>query len=213
MKIFVVHYKKLTERRTFVERQLKINNMEAEFVDQYDRDTLTESEINMFHSRFEDYKKSVMAITLSHLYCFREIAAKYDYGMIFEDDVILSCNFNLKLKTYMEQLPDEWDMLFIGDGCGFHIPEACPDINIYKKGNEVTSWGGNGATRCVDSYLVSNKCAKKVIEYLDTPNQIGKGIDWWLNMVCQELDLKVYWAEPTIVTQGSQKGMWGQSWS
>ena len=194
--------------------------MEAEFVDQYDRDTLTESDRSIFHDRFEEYKNSIMAITLSHVYCLREIAAKYEYGLIFEDDVILACNFNIKLENYMKQLPDDWDMLFIGDGCGFHIyPQIIRDStsNVFRKKYKIEDWipdsAATEATRCADSYLVSNKCAKKIIEYLDKPNQIGKGVDFWLNSLVRIFNFKVYWAEPTIVTQGSQNGTWAQTWS
>jgi hypothetical protein len=33
------------------------------------------------------------------------------------------------------------------------------------------------------------------------------GIDWWLNGAARDCKFKVYWAEPTIVTQGSQTGV------
>ena len=36
-------------------------------------------------------------------------------------------------------------------------------------------------------------------------------VDWWLNDVARDLSLKVYWAEPTIVTQGSQIGLFSRS--
>jgi len=31
-------------------------------------------------------------------------------------------------------------------------------------------------------------------------------IDWWLNVAARYNNFKVYWAEPTIVTQGTQNG-------
>ena len=34
------------------------------------------------------------------------------FTIIFEDDVIIPINFNNKLKLYLEQLPDNWDIYF-----------------------------------------------------------------------------------------------------
>jgi GR25 family glycosyltransferase involved in LPS biosynthesis len=43
------------------------------------------------------------------------------YAIIFEDDVILSDNFTNILNNYITQLPENYDMLFIGDGANLHI--------------------------------------------------------------------------------------------
>ena len=111
-------------------------------------------------------------------------------------------------------MPENWDMLFIGDGCKLHIEKhiVTPDINIYKKCLYPTNWGGNGATRCTDSYLVNKKCANQLCEYINTmSHKIDINIDWWLNDVSRHYNFNVYWAEPTIVTQGTQNGKYKSS--
>jgi hypothetical protein len=35
--------------------------------------------------------------------------------------------------------------------------------------------------------------------------------DFWLNIAARDNNLEVYWAEPTIVTQGSQTGLFQTS--
>ena len=140
--------------------------------------------------------------------------------MIFEDDVILSSNFNNIFDNCLKQLPTTYDMLFIGGGCNLHIPKSMlkEDTFIYRKGTEETEWGGNGCTRCVDSYLVSKKCASQLTNYIELIKQ-GKNkkinilSDWWLNIVAKELNFEVYWAEPTIVTQGSHNNTFLCSYS
>ena len=202
MKVFVIHYHKLVERKKRISMSLTSVGMDAEFVEHH----------ACFHNKYEKMLDSIKAITLSHLYCYREIASKYDYSLILEDDAVICDSFKSKLDDYMAQLPHDWDMLFIGDGCGFHIPSDivnASDGNIFKKCREPTSWGGNGATRCVDSYIVSKKCAQIIISQKE---QIGKGIDWWLNQVIRDCELNIYWAEPTLVTQGSQNSLYTQSW-
>lgn len=106
-------------------------------------------------------------------------------------------------------------MLFIGDGCYLHIQEhnLIPNKNIYEKCLYPTNWGGDGCTRCIDSYLVSKKCAIKICDYIDNIKyKINTTTDWWLNKVARDIDLKVYWAEPTIITQGSFNKMFKASY-
>lgn len=147
---------------------------------------------------------------MSHFYAFEKIAEKYDNALILEDDVILSENFVNILQKYILETPKDYDMLFIGDGCNLHIEKnkLISNKNIYEKCLQPTLWGGAGATRCTDSYIVTKKCAIKLCEYIKThTKKINQPIDWWLNDACRDNKFKVYWTEPTIVTQGSQNGL------
>jgi len=121
----------------------------------------------------------------------------------------------VSLSKYLTQLPEDYDMLFIGDGCNFHIEphRLDPEIYIYERGVQPADWGGNGATRCSDSYIISKKCAIKFAERLSNlKTKIEEcGIDWWLNNNARYCQLKVYWAEPTIVTQGSEAGLFSST--
>lgn len=213
MKIFVVHYHKLRERKNNIINQLNDNNLEAEFVEQYDRETLNDLDKNIFTKNVDCGN---IAITLSHLYCYKEISEKYDYGLILEDDAIFDNNFNSNIIEYIKQLPDEWDMLFLDNCCNFHIPNTISTKNIYKKGLYPSSWGGKGATRGTGCYLISKKCASKItfnIENYYNTNiiKIHDQVDFWLNYVCIRNKFNVYWAEPTISCQGTQNGMYNSS--
>lgn len=209
MKIFVVHYAKLIERRENMVKQLVINDIEAEFVTQYDRNNISNDDHKIFSlNKIQSDRNK--AIVLSHLFCYNEITNKYDYALVLEDDAIFDNKFKEKLDKYVYQLPNEWDMLFIGNGCNLHIPYDIvkkSNTNIFKKCLEPTFWGGNGATRCTDSYLISKKCASKIIEFIEH-TKIDNAIDWWLNDVCRKYNFNVYWAEPTIVSQGSELGLY-----
>ena len=221
MKIFIIYYKKLIERKQFILQQFKVNNItNFEFVE-IDRDQLGSQNIDFFDS---NYSNSQIAITLSHFYSYKQIANEkidnadnedtYDSALILEDDVILSENFMDKLNIYMSQLPTNFDMLFIGDGCNLHIEKhkLIPNKNIYEKCLYPTSWGGDGASRCTDSYIVSNKCAKQICKYINNLKvKINLPIDWWINVASRENNFNVYWAEPTICTQGTQTGLFTSS--
>jgi hypothetical protein len=212
MKIFVVHYDKLKERKKNIEYQLKKNDMECEFISNYSVEKLTENDKKMF----KNIKDVEISICLHHIECYKKLinSDDCDYALILEDDVILCNNFKNILKYYISLLPENFDMLFIGDGCNLHIPKEKIIKNkyIYKKENEITSWGGLGATRCLDSYIINKKSAKIIIDKLKLPNYtILCPADHWLNHVIRNNNFNIYWAEPTIVKQGSENNIYKSS--
>jgi GR25 family glycosyltransferase involved in LPS biosynthesis len=213
VKGFVVHYKKLGHRRKSLTIQLEAARIPAVFVDHIDRDSILEHDLAMFDRRRKYWlfgrriRPVDMAITLSHLHCLQLARERAEASLILEDDAILAEGFSGSLSQCHAQLPAGWDLCFLGDGCGFHIPEnqRQPGIFAYEKGHGPTDWGGAGATRCTDSYLVTSAAANRILQHAAClKNSVRLPYDWWLNDVIRLLGLRVYWAEPTMVTQGSQ---------
>jgi len=228
-KIFIIHYTPLVERKLNIIKQLKNSNLEAEFITQYDRDILTLDDIKIFvihyitlvEKELDIIKQlknntqylidtsannpnrlnlSKISLIKKHLFCYQEIVSKYNFALILEDDVIFDSDFGCKLNKYIHELPENWDMLFVGDCCDNHISgdRIKSDIHIYLKDNK------NGPAKCTDSYLITKKCAATILKYISIPGIIiDKPCDHWLDGLILENDFKVYWAEPTIVTQGS----------
>ena len=158
-------------------------------------------------------KDSMVSLMNKHFYAFKLVSEKYENALILEDDVILSNNFTEIINKYVAQLPNDYDMLFIGDGCNLHIQKhkLIPNQNIYEKCLHPTNWGGNGASRCSDSYIINKKCAIQLCDYINNLKKINQPSDWWLNIAARDNNFKVYWAEPTIVTQGTQNGLFKSS--
>ena len=110
MKIFVVHYKKLIDRKDFIINQFKKYNItDYEFIE-IDRDGLEGYDLSIF----ENIPNSYMAIGLSHIYAYNKIKDNYDEALIFEDDVIFCDNFINIFNYYLTQLPKDYDMVFLG---------------------------------------------------------------------------------------------------
>ena len=214
IKVFIIHYKKLVQRKINVINQLKKHGItNFEFIE-IDRDELHKHDTRIFATGFANYQQ---AICLSHFYVYNQIIKNdLESALIFEDDVVLHANFAEIFTNYIKQLSPTFDMLFIGNGCNLHIPSTFlkADQNIYEKSLEPTTWGGNGATRCTDSYVVSKKAALKLCKYLSSGllQKINLPIDWWLNDAIRRLQLQIYWAEPTIVEQGTQNGLYLSSY-
>jgi glycosyl transferase family 25 len=212
MKVFVIHYRKLTERKEFILEQFERYGItDYEFVE-IDRNELAGHNIEMFR---KGYNPVHIAICLSHFYVYKQIADSYTHALILEDDAILSDGFLQILEQYMKELPGKYDMLFIGDGCNFHIHKSQiqPEKHVYRKEFEATSVNVFGGTRCTDSYIVSQSCATELCKYISSlKGTIGIPIDNWLNIPILQCKFHIFWAEPTIVTQGTQNGMFSTSY-
>jgi GR25 family glycosyltransferase involved in LPS biosynthesis len=200
MKIYVLHCGNLTNRKKHILEQFRLHNISNfEFIEKYDVSEITDDECSIFD---ENYKKTKMSLFLKHIYCYQLIIRDHnsDTSLIFEDDVILSDDFNNILSKYIKELPKDYDMLFIGSGYNLHIDkqQLIDDKHIYD----------NPYTRCTDSYIITNNCAHQIYEYfINGDDKINLPIDFWLNKVIVNNKLKVYWSEPTIVSQGSQSGL------
>lgn len=212
MKVFIIHYKKLLERKIHIlEQFIKHGIRDYEFI-QIDRDEIPKDVLPFFA---DNYEKPLIAIALSHFHAYKQIVEKHDHALILEDDVVLDECFTEKLNQYLDELPPNYDMLFIGDGAFLHMDPSLiePNKHIYKKDPYPTEWGGLGATRCVDSYIVSKKGALKICEYIQKLEyKINDPLDFWLNIPILEMKMEIYWAEPTIVSQGTLTGVFESSY-
>ena len=142
------------------------------------------------------------------MYAYQQISLNnYEYNLILEDDVILCRGFLNKLKSYIKQIPPDFDSVFIGDGCDFEAHHV-KDSNIIKNKN-IYICDSESKCKCTDSYMISSKCAKKLIDYYNTSSMINEPIDHFLNKPFKSLD--VYWAEPTLIKQGTIVGLFNSS--
>lgn len=100
MKIFILSLKRAHERREFMYPQFmypQLLNLKIifEFVDAYDTQDITDAELqevnrNRLYDR--DLSKAEIACAKSHVKACKAVATEknYKYGLIIEDDVILS---------------------------------------------------------------------------------------------------------------------------
>jgi len=204
MKVFVIHYTQYTDRKTHILREFEKHNIcNYVFIENYDKEDLTDSDRFNFEPSLAPGK---ISLVLKHIEAYRRISTE-DPALIVEDDVILQDGFMDTLEQYYRELPSDFDMCFIGSGGNLHIESnrIRKDIHIYEKMQ-------HPKTRCTDSYLITPVCAKNICEYFDTLHyKIPCNIDLWLNGVIGEINAKIYWAEPTIVTQGSETGLFTPS--
>ena len=208
MKIFVCHWTKLKERKSHLLEVLKDENIvDYEFVEEYDSDDWDINEIgnnfpNIFGKNPEGryLKNSEISLVLKHIKIVREVAKTYDYALVLEDDVILCDNFLDEFKKSFEQLPEDWDLAWVGTCCGLHIP-SIDDVRVYNTNIEEFPKNFVKGSRCTHAYAISNRGANKVLSELDYCND---GADFYYNYLIKKYNLNNYWFEPALAIQNSQ---------
>ena len=197
-KIFVCHYEKLVERKEELIGVLSEENIfDYEFVCDYDKETWSEEEIkNEFPRIFEmvegysrKLKPSEISLSLKHVKIIREVAEKYEYALVLEDDVILCDNFVEEFFKSFDELPEDWDLAWVGTCCGLHAPTS--------KGKRVYKMDGS---RCTHAYAISNAGANKVLSELKYCNT---GSDYFYNLLIKKFNLNNYWFEPALAIQNT----------
>ena len=117
MKIFVLHYTKLTDRKKNIILQFKKHNIiDYEFIEKFDKDEIND----IYNLKFEKIKLGSASLILKHHYVYKQISEFNNDNdnnnnnnnnngnnndndndfLILEDDVILTDNFMSILNKY-----------------------------------------------------------------------------------------------------------------
>ena len=219
VKTYVLHCKQLKERLLHIQRQLdKFNFNNITWFLDFDGNELTKDIVNKYYTmdfwydRFlpELYNNKVghkralglgsISLCIKHINVYDLMAKENDeYALLLEDDVVLHDNFN-NIETYMQNAPSDWDMIFLGSGCGLRPKFTTPDQVFYKKESP--------STKCTDSFLIKKEAATKL---RDNMIPFSLPIDFELNYHLHVLGFNVYWIDPPIVSQGSELGMFNST--
>lgn len=217
---YVIHYTKANNRKEHIQSQLKNLKIENKFkwIESHDKEDVsyiqyTEnfgSKIPQFNLRtppsmkgiVEDFfiKPSEVSCALKHKQALIEFTnTKNPYFFVIEDDVIFADNFVNKLNQYFNELPDDWDVLFIGSGGNKQVPqnELVDGKKWYYKQYP--------ADRCADAIIMKRNAAKCLLYHINTHGLIfpyDHELSFWLNICC----MNVYWLHPPLIVQGSQNG-------
>ena len=214
-KVYVMHYRPLSERLVHIKKHLAEHNIKYSLFDMEPQNDLGEYFIDNFSirkSKLSNFpgnlpqkavKASEISLAYKHVRAIEDMVKNnVEVALFLEDDVILCNNFSETANTFIDSTPDDWDLIFPGNGCNLRIDprRLLPGKNAYKKSHP--------ATKCTDSYFIRLSAAKKIIS---TIKPFNIAIDWELNYQLFHHDLNVYWFEPILVQQGSSGagvGIW-----
>jgi glycosyl transferase family 25 len=216
MKVYICHYEVLTERKKYLDENLIKYFEDVEFIHGISREEIPQEKYSKFSNTeeslqerlkyidcpkhydiFLDSEKAVMANFLTHIEIWEKIIENNDdYALVLEDDAIIVDNFEILWKKLINEMEDNFDIIYLHAGCGF---------NIINKLNKVPSdkiWYDCDLkeSRTCCSYLISKNFCKKLLENL---SPIFLGVDHELNYLQKKLNASVYWSYPELFNEGS----------
>ena len=139
-----------------------------------------------------------IACTYKHYLCLKDIVDNnFEYGIIFEDNIFFTGNIPNRINEYITQLhtkyPD-WDILFDSNFSIYDEGEITTDCLVYPKSNYQTV-SSHGGSKCAQFYLLTNKCANKMVDNFFPFNVTS---DFHMNNLFRKLDIKSFWAETPL---------------
>lgn len=156
------------ERREYMEAQFKDHGIDCRRFSAFDKKLLSDTKLNemkmnnVLHKNYNPRPNNgSIACLISHVNLYKQIYEEYDGGifLVFEDDCKILPDFSEKLNNYLERLPEEWDMIWLGYN---KIKGERYDDNFYipLSGNNI---GYNSQHHC---YLLHYNFIPKIIEIL-----------------------------------------------
>jgi len=197
-KYYMCHYSKLTERRSYIKDVVLKYNINLNWILEYDKEQINENILSKsFPDLFSDKSgkkpsKAEISLAMKHYCVFNDVIKNnFQNVVVFEDDIILVDDFDKKLNKYINQLPNNYDILWIGTCCNLYTSQIIPELNVYRNSH---------GSRCTHAYVISNAACKKIVDFFP---KIYQAIDWFFNTSIKTLNLNNYWAEPPLSTQNT----------
>lgn len=139
--------------------------------------------------------RGAVGCTLSHIGIWEDAERKgHENIMVLEDDVVLAKNFKAKLAKILSEVPDDFDILYLG-GSNLKVKRVSPNIGVPKKTK------AKGTFNTGTYAMVINKKALPVL--LRENRVISDNIDQKIknNLFGK---LKCYYVLPPLVTHNNE---------
>lgn len=167
--IHVINLDKDIERWNTIKNEAKKQNLNITRFSAINGNTIDLNKYNHYFSN-KNLKKGQKGCSLSHIKLWQQLSNQTNkYILVLEDDAIIPKNFLNELKYYMNQLPNNWDMMICG-GNNFKGKKYSKNLIrpiIYSGGN----WG-------TYAYLIKTSTTKKLLKVCKNMNTT---IDNFLN--------------------------------
>jgi glycosyl transferase family 25 len=177
-------------------------NLEYEFVTEGDISNFNEELLQKYFCKEIEstLSKGVLSCTLNHILSYERIVRDNNkYALVFENDPFFLGDFLKKIK----RIAIEANTLEPGFIISLeNTTLKFPNFRKVKKGKYLyeATFG-----RAAGAYLIDLKAAKDILEDLKT-EKCCQVVDWWHNTLIDNKIIKMYWAHPAFVEQGSHNG-------
>ena len=223
LKIYIIHYTKLTDRKKYIENLFSNLKVNYEFIEVYDKENLDEKIVNSFYKvdkEQHDHKVSLwgekannfyeltlpeISCSIKHIHALKKIQSEnYDYSLILEDDIIPKNKNFINEVFKLIQTNRQWDVLFIGEGMGKNYKNKKIGFRRYLPFKKIYKIK-HPATNCLEAYIVKKECVDQILDGLLPINLV---IDWELAFQFFIKNLNIFWTKKSLFFQGSKNNIY-----
>ena len=225
--IYIIHCKPFIQRYEYLTntfRKLNIPDDYYDFVVNTHKTNLTNETISKYYTTNEtirmmelkiigedkylnpEISKGAISCGINHIMVWEKILNETSHKniLILEDDILFMENTINNLVEITMQIPKDYDIISLEDGAGLKVSNYItkninPDKVLYKV--------QDGRMRCTGAYIINRKACAKLVK-LNKQRKFSLEIDMQLWLYGKLHLLHIYWAEPNVFTQGSQRGVY-----
>lgn len=201
--VFVVHaLSGYEDHEEWINRLFNKHNLVFEYFTDGDVSLITPDHLRKYFTPDIKSKYSLAGIscTLNHILLYKKIIdEKIKLALIFEDDACFLGAFVEKLNRMSEELHALEKGYIISLE---NTPLTFPSFWVTKK-NKYLYKAEKG--RMTAAYIIDYEGAKRAYEDLDH-HKCDHIVDWWHNDLAKRGIIRIYWAHPPFVEQGSHNG-------
>jgi hypothetical protein len=198
--LYVIHCRALAERRAHCQSLLTDFRWQPRWIEEPEPGRLSAG-VWLRRVRTLRLTRAQLSVYLKHERVWREFSrGGRGAAFVLEDDAVFPEAFPATLRRYLERLPRDFDLAFLGASCGLEAALE-PGAECFARGPR---------TRSLSGYLVSRECSRILAEALRR-RPIAKPIDLAVDDVIRERSLVVYWSVPALILNGSESGRFPRS--
>lgn len=199
-RIYLINVKSFTDRLKHANTQLARFGLSAEVVHDWDIADLT-AEVEQQYFAGAALSPAQKSCAMKHVAALQRISALHGgYGLVLEDDVVLSEAFAQGLAAALKEAPlrPSPHVIFIGCGGNFYTPRSQrrPGQRLYPAQRG----------RFADSYILSPQTARLRLDWIRR-HGISRPIDNQFEAMDRDLGITMLWLEDPVVEQGSKLGL------
>lgn len=199
--VYVIHCKRLAERREYLHPILRGFGWDARWIESCDPGEIPWRHLLRFQWGVSVLTVGEISVFLKHLEVFRHLARSTDaLGFVVEDDAVFPADFPAELARCRSELPGSFDLVFLGASCGLG---ETPDGGRSRLTRQF-------GTRSMSGYLITAAAARRLLAELDD-RPVLEPIDHAVNRIITARGLEVWWSEPPLLLNGSETGRFGHS--
>lgn len=154
------------------------------------RGELKQIETTGFRSKHYQLTRGAIGCYLSHVKVWKDIVEnQYSSGLVFEDDVNVPRNLNQKIKSSIQYIPEDWDIILFGYHC-----KSCENIKNYRKVNRFI---------LLHNYAISYTGVVKILK-TNSLFPITQQIDSFLSELSEDI-LNIYAVKNPLIHQNGSR--------